>query len=96
MSNHQSNPLFLHPILHAALPAILAEVKRNLPAGWGTGVDSEGVHRTPVEQYEIYKRGRQYNPATGKWVKVGDTYTPRDGTTQPKKKFHSTKGNWNL
>jgi hypothetical protein len=80
MSNHQSNPLFLHPILHAALGGILAEVKRNLPSGWKTGTDSQGIHRTPPEQFEIFKKGRRFDPATGKWIKVGTTFTPIDGT----------------
>jgi hypothetical protein len=80
MANHKSDPLFLHPILHAALDRMLAEIKRNLPAGWKTGTDSEGIHRTPAEQFEIFKRGRKFDPATGTWVKVGTTFTPLDGT----------------
>jgi hypothetical protein len=48
MPNYKSDPIFLHPILHAGLPAILAEIKKHLPAGWNTGVDSQGVHRTPA------------------------------------------------
>jgi hypothetical protein len=79
MSNHKADPLFLHPILHAALPAMLAEIKKNLPTGWKTGVDSQGVHRTPSEQFEIFKKGRKLDPSTGKWVKVGTTFTPLDG-----------------
>ena len=79
MANHQSDPLFLHPILHAALPAILAEIKKNLPTRWKTGVDSQGVHRTPDEQFEIFKKGRRFDPNTGTFVKVGTTFTPLDG-----------------
>jgi hypothetical protein len=79
MASHQSDPLFLHPILHAALPAVLAEIKNNLPAGWKTGVDSQGVHRTPDEQFEIFKKGRRFDPKTGSFVKVGTTFTPLDG-----------------
>ena len=90
MSNHKADPLFLHPILHAGLPAILAEIKKNLPTGWNTGVDSQGVHRTPAEQREIFKKGRKFDPATGKWVKVGTTFTPLDGFT--KKSRHNFLG----
>jgi hypothetical protein len=79
MSNHQSNPLFLHPVLHAALDGILAEIKSNLPTGWNTGVDSQGVHRTPAQQFEIFKKGRRFDPDTGTFVKVGTTFTPLDG-----------------
>jgi hypothetical protein len=81
MANHQSDPLFLHPILHAALPAILSEIKNNLPDGWNTGVDSQGVHRTPAEQFEIFKKGRRFDPNTGTFVKIPgeSTFTPLDG-----------------
>jgi hypothetical protein len=81
MANHQADPLFLHPILHAALPDILAEIKKNLPTGWNTGVDSQGVHRTPNEQFEIFKKGRRFDSATGEFVKIqGETtFTPLDG-----------------
>ena len=68
MANHKSDPLFLHPILHAALAGILAEVKRNLPTGWKTGTGSEGIHRTPAEQFDIFKKGRAFR--NGEWVVV--------------------------
>jgi hypothetical protein len=90
MSDHKSNPLFLHPILHAALGDILAEVKRNLPSGWNTGTDSQGIHRTPAEQFEIFKKGRRFDSTSGKWVKIGTTYTPLDGTI--KKSRHNFLG----
>ena len=92
MIKHQSDPLFLHPILHAALQEILAEIKKNLPANWNTGVDSQGVHRTPNEQCEIFKKGRRFNPATGEWVKIpGETtFTPLDGLK--KKSRHNFLG----
>jgi hypothetical protein len=79
MANHKADPLFLHPILHAALPTILSEIKNNLPAGWNTGVDSQGVHRTPDEQFEIFKKGRRFDTNTGTFVVVGETFTPLDG-----------------
>jgi len=90
MSDHKSNPLFLHPILHAALGDILAEIKKNLPSGWKTGTDSQGIHRTPAEQFEIFKKGRRFDSTTGKWVKIGTTFTPLDGTI--KKSRHNFLG----
>lgn len=90
MANHKSDPLFLHPILHAALARILAEVKKNLPPGWKTGTDSAGIHRTPAEQFEIFKKGRKFDTATGTFVKVGTTFTPLDGTI--KKSRHNFLG----
>ena len=81
MANHQSDPLFLHPILHAALATILSEIKNNLPDGWNTGVDPQGVHRTPAEQFEIFKKGRRFDSNTGTFVKIpgATTFTPLDG-----------------
>lgn len=90
MTKHKSDPLFLHPILHAALDRILAEVKKNLPAGWKTGTDSQGIHRTPAEQFAIFKKGRTFDPRSGTWVKVGTTFTPLDGTN--KKSRHNFLG----
>lgn len=90
MSNHKADTLFLHPILHAALPAILDEIRKNLPPGWKTGVDSQGVHRTPAEQFEIFKKGRVFDTATGTWKKVGTTFTPLDGFN--KKSRHNFLG----
>ena len=68
MANHKSDPLFLHPILHARLDGILAEVKNNLPAGWKTGTALEGIHRTPGEQFTIFQKGRAFKD--GSWVVV--------------------------
>jgi hypothetical protein len=79
MANHQADPLFLHPILHSALPVVLETIRKALPTGWRTAVGSQGVHRTPDEQFEVFKRGRKFNPATGKFEKVGTTFTPLDG-----------------
>lgn len=69
---------------------MLSEIKKNLPAKWKTGVDSQGVHRTPAEQFEIFKKGRKFNPSTGKWEKVGTTFTPLDGFN--KKSRHNFLG----
>jgi hypothetical protein len=77
MPEHLSNVLYLHPSLHFKIDGILKEIKNKLPAGWKTQVSSEGVHRTPAEQFEIFKKGRQFR--NGKWVKVGTTFTGLDG-----------------
>ena len=68
MANHKSDPLFLHPILHARLDGILAEVKNNLPTGWKTGTALEGIHRTPGEQFAIFQKGRAFKD--GNWIVV--------------------------
>lgn len=77
MPQHSSSSLYLHPSLHATISGILSEIKSKLPAGWNTQVSSEGVHRTPAEQFEIFKKGRKFS--NGKWVKVGTTFTGLDG-----------------
>jgi hypothetical protein len=48
------------------------------------------VHRTPAEQFEIFKKGRQFDTASGRWVKVGTTFTPLDGFN--KKSRHNFLG----
>jgi len=68
MANHKSDLLFLHPILHAQLEGMLAEIKNNLPAGWKSGTASEGIHRTPSEQFAIFQKGRAFE--NGSWVVV--------------------------
>ena len=82
MANHQSNPLFLHPILHAALPEILSEIGKHLPPGWTVRTATQGIHRTPAEQFEIFKKGRRFNPVTGSWENIPGQkrFTPLDGT----------------
>lgn len=77
MPNYNSDRLFLHPMLHAALPGMLEAIQKKLPAGWTPRTGSQGIHRTPNEQFEIYKKGRQF--VNGVWKKVGTTYTGKDG-----------------
>src|SRR5262249_57948551 len=67
MANHKSDLLFLHPILHAQLEGMLAEIKNNLRAGWKSGTASEGIHRTPSEQFAIFQKGRAFEIAVGLW-----------------------------
>ena len=87
MANHKSDPLFLHPILHARLAGILAEVKDNLPAGWKTGTGSEGIHRTPSEQFAIFQKGRAFN--NGIWVVVDKKRKVTDLDGYKKKSRHN-------
>ena len=44
-------------------------------------------HRTPEEQFELFKKGRELR--NGTWVKVGPTVTDKDGTI--KKSKHNYK-----
>jgi D-alanyl-D-alanine carboxypeptidase-like protein len=83
MANHLSDPLFLHPILHVALPGIKQAIKDKLKPGWGVSTDPEGIHRTPNEQFDLFKKGRQF--INGAWVVVNksEKVTGKDGFKNP-------------
>lgn len=78
------DPLFLHPILHRQVAPICDKIRASLPAAWT--VKPVSVHRTPAQQFEIFKKGRVFR--NGSWVKVGATYTTLDGYT--KRSRHNT------
>ncbi len=75
MSRHDRDPKFLHPVLAKNLGSILGAIRAELPGGWDARLISG--HRTPEEQFEIYKKGREFS--NGAWVKVGPTFTNIDG-----------------
>ena len=79
MSDYQSNPLFLHPLLHSTYKGILEKVTSKLPTGWTALLSSQGIHRTPNEQMELFKKGREFK--NGKWVVVAksEVVTGKDG-----------------
>jgi hypothetical protein len=87
MADHKSDPLFLHPILHAALAGTLTEVKNNLQTGWKTGTGSEGIHRTPAEQFVIFQKGRAFK--NGSWVVVNKKEKATDLDGYVKKSRHN-------
>ncbi|MBS0658083.1 MAG: M15 family metallopeptidase [Verrucomicrobia bacterium] len=70
--------------MHRNLPAICDSIRAALPPGWT--VKAVSVHRTPAQQFEIFKKGRVFR--NGSWVKVGTTYTTLDGYT--KRSRHNT------
>lgn len=78
MAAYDRDTAFLHPTLRKNLTAILAAIVGKLPAGHSAKLVSG--HRTPQDQFEIYKRGREFR--NGGWVKVGTTYTNIDGFTR--------------
>ncbi|MEP6670049.1 MAG: M15 family metallopeptidase [Chthoniobacter sp.] len=87
MPDYKSDPLFLHPILHAALPGILSAVKANLPSGWKTGTGSQGIHRTPAEQFVLFQKGRAFK--NGSWVVVNKKEKVTDLDGHIKKSRHN-------
>ncbi len=71
---------YAHPTLHAAWPILQERLKKQ-------GIDSKlgSVHRTPAEQFALFKKGRVSNG--GHWVPDTDpktsTVTTRDGYDRP-------------
>lgn len=72
------HPLYLHPTLHKDITGVCDSIRQKLPAGWK--VKPVSVHRTPAQQFEIFKKGRVVKDGT--WVKTGSTYTNLDGFTK--------------
>jgi peptidoglycan L-alanyl-D-glutamate endopeptidase CwlK len=75
MENYNRDPKYLHPILRNKLTAMIEAIQAKLPSGISVRVIS--IHRTPSEQFEIFKKGRSF--IGGKWIVVGTTFTKIDG-----------------
>jgi peptidoglycan LD-endopeptidase CwlK len=65
--NYDRDPIYLHPTLHNSLVGILAEIDSKLDAEYSVKIISG--HRTPEDQFELFKKGRVFK--NGKWVKSG-------------------------
>jgi peptidoglycan LD-endopeptidase CwlK len=72
---YDRDPKYLHPLLGNQLPAILDAIKAKLPAGHSARMIS--AHRTPADQFELFKKGRTFK--NGAWVKTGSVVTFKDG-----------------
>jgi len=75
---YDRDPQFLHPLLRARLDGIIAAISAKLPAGRTAKMIS--AHRTPEDQFELFKKGRTFK--NGSWVKVGPVVTNIDGLTR--------------
>lgn len=73
--DYARNPRYLHPYITHNLQAVLDAVKAKLPAGHTARLIS--AHRTPADQFELYKKGRTFR--NGSWVKTGPVVTNLDG-----------------
>ena len=58
------DPKYLHPLLRMQAQALLTAIGNALPTGMTARVIS--LHRTPAEQFELFKKGRVFQG--GKWV----------------------------
>lgn len=75
MPSFAKNFDLLHPLLLAGVKEITNQVNARLPEG--TIVRAISGHRTPSEQFEIFKKGREFRE--GHWVATGGTYTNKNG-----------------
>ena len=71
------NPKYLHPILRQATQPLLDAIDAALPQGITARVIS--MHRTPAEQFELFKQGRAFQ--NGKWATINKSkiVTSKDG-----------------
>ena len=72
---YDREPRYLHPYLNARLTQILQAINAKLPAGYSAKLVS--AHRTPDDQFQLFKQGRIFR--NGSWVKVGPVVTHLDG-----------------
>ncbi len=72
---YDREPRYLHPYIAARLPQILNTINAKLPAGHVAKLVS--AHRTPDDQFKLFKQGRIFRG--GSWVKVGPVVTHLDG-----------------
>jgi peptidoglycan L-alanyl-D-glutamate endopeptidase CwlK len=75
--NRDRNPLYLHPRILGELEQLMERISE---AGGGEfEVKVLSTHRTPQEQFELFKKGRVFR--NGSWVKIpgGNSVTNIDG-----------------
>lgn len=72
---YDREPRYLHPLLQRDLPLIIETIKAKLPQGFKVKLIS--AHRTPADQFELYKKGRTFS--NGEWRKTGSVVTNMDG-----------------
>lgn len=72
---YDRNPKYLHPFIASRLQNILDAINNKLPAEHSAKLVS--AHRTPADQFELFKQGRAFQ--NGSWVKTGDVVTHLDG-----------------
>ncbi len=72
---YDREPKYLHPYMAARLPQIFNAINAKLPVGHEAKLVS--AHRTPDDQFKLFKQGRIFR--NGSWVKVGAVVTHLDG-----------------
>jgi len=72
---YSRDPKYLHPYLAARVKDIQDAITAKLPSGHTAKLIS--AHRTPQDQFELFKQGRTFR--NGSWVKTGSVVTNLDG-----------------
>jgi D-alanyl-D-alanine carboxypeptidase len=75
--NTDRDPGLLHPVLFHHLEAIQNIINNKLSAGHKVRLIS--AHRTPAQQFEIFKKGRAFLNGTWRIVNRGKVVTFKDG-----------------
>jgi peptidoglycan L-alanyl-D-glutamate endopeptidase CwlK len=72
---YDREPRYLHPYITGRLPQIMEAINSKLPGGYKAKLVS--AHRSPDDQFKLYKQGRVFR--NGSWVKAGPVVTYLDG-----------------
>lgn len=74
---YDRNPRYLHPFIALQLESILDAIQARLPSGFSCKMISG--HRTPDDQFKLFKQGRAFQ--NGRWVIVekAKVVTHKDG-----------------
>ena len=72
---YDRDPKYLHPYIAERLQSIVDAINAKLPMNHTSKLIS--AHRTPADQFEIFKKGRTF--INGAWKKTGTTFTGKDG-----------------
>ena len=72
---YDREPTYLHPYIASRLTAILDAINEPLPSGHEAKLVS--AHRTPADQFALFKNGRTFR--NGSWIKTGSVVTNLDG-----------------
>jgi peptidoglycan LD-endopeptidase CwlK len=72
---YDRDPKYLHPYIAVRFQPILDAINTKLPVNHIAKLIS--AHRTPADQFEIFKKGRTFK--NGTWTKTGTTFTDKDG-----------------
>lgn len=72
---YDREPRYLHPYIAGRLQMIIDAINAKLPQGHRAKLVY--VHRSPDDQFKLFKQGRVFR--NGSWIKVGPVVTHLDG-----------------